>query len=135
MAAPRPSPLTARELRIVRADASTAVVWGKSGEGTPGVWMTGAEKGGAVQLGLHANGFPFVLVTDAAVRSFGLGRVDGRNASPILVYRSDDVVRLVFGLGMTEEGQPPFLAHYTSDGTKHEYIGRYCDAPSRVCTQ
>ena len=99
------------------------------------MWLTGAANGGSVQMGVHANGFPFVLVTDAAVRSFGLGRVDGRNAAPILVYRSDDAVRLVFGLSMTEEGQPPFLAHYTADGTKHEYIGRYCDAPSRACIQ
>lgn len=129
------SQLVARELRIVRPDSSTAIRWGSSSEGGPGMWMTGPPTGGSVQIGVHANGFPFVLVSDGAVRNFGLGRVDGRNASPILVYRSNDVVRMVFGLGMTEAGQPPFLAHYTADGRQHEYIGGYCDAPSRVCTE
>jgi hypothetical protein len=126
--------LTARELRIVRPDSSAAMVWSASGETGPGMRLTGAANGGSVQMGIHGDGGPFVLVADGAARSFALGRADGPAASPILVYRSDDVVRLVFGLGLVEEGQPPFLAHYSADGTKHEYIGRYCDAPSRECT-
>jgi hypothetical protein len=131
----QPARLTVRGLRIVRPDSSTAILWAPSAEGSPAMWMTGPPGGAALQMGVHGNGFPFVLVSDGAIRSFGLGRVDGRNASPILVYRSDDVVRMVFGLGMTEAGQPPFLVHYTADGRKHDYLGRYCDAPSRVCTE
>ncbi len=125
----------ARELRVTPPGSPASTLFGSSAEGGPAMWMSKGPNGGSLQLGVHGNGFPFVLVSDAAVRNFGLGRVDGRNASPILVFRSDDVVRLVFGLGMTEPGQPAFLVHYTGDGRKHDFLGRYCDDPSRVCTQ
>jgi hypothetical protein len=97
--------------------------------------MSNGPGRGSLQGGVHGNGYPFVLVSDAAVRSFGLGRVDGTNASPILVFRSDDVVRLVFGLSMTEAGQPAFLVHYSGDGIKHDFLGRYCDDPGRACVR
>jgi len=132
---PAPARRVARELTISRPGSPARILFGASAEGTPAMWMSNGPGRGTLQAGVHGNGFPFVLVSDAAVRSFGLGRVDGINASPILVYRSDDVVRLVFGLSMTEAGQPAFLVHYTGDGTRHEFLGRYCDDPGRVCTR
>lgn len=125
----------ARELRVTRPGSPASILFGSSTEGGPAMWMSKGPIGGSLQLGVHGNGFPFVLVSDATIRNFGLGRVDGKNASPILVFRSDDVVRLVFGLSMTEPGQPVFLVHYTGDGKKHDFLGRYCDHPSRACTQ
>ena len=125
----------ARELKIARLGSPPSILFGSSPEGGPAMWMSNGPGGGSLQLGVHGNGFPFVLVSDAAIRNFGLGRVDGKNASPILVFRSDDVVRLVFGLSMMEPGQPAFLVHYTGDGMRHDFLGRYCDDPGRVCTQ
>lgn len=125
----------ARELRLTHPGSPAGILFTSSAEGTPAMWMSNGPRRGSVQLGVHGTGFPFALVSDAAIRSFGLGRVDGKNASPILVYRSDDVVRMVFGLSMTEAGQPAFLVHYTGDGKKHDFLGRYCDDPGRVCTQ
>lgn len=127
--------LRARELRLTDPASSATILLGLSAEESPALWLGRGPEGGSAQLGVHGNGFPFALVSDAAIRNFGLLRVDGRNASPILVYRTDDVVRLVFGLSMTEAGQPPFLVGYTADGRKDEIVGRYCDDPSRACIQ
>jgi hypothetical protein len=124
--------LTAHELDVT-SNGFSAIRWAASAEGEPGLWMAHPNSTAAIQAGVHANGFPFLLVSDAAIRSFGLGRVDGPSASPILVFRHDDIVRMVFGLSMTESGQPPFLVHYSSDGTKTDFLGRYCDDPNRVC--
>ena len=126
--------LKVRELRILGADGSVGLWIGKSGEGAE-LWMTNARKTTTIEAGVHGNGFPYVLVSDGAIRNFGLGRVDGVQASPILVFRSDDVVRMVFGLDMTAKHQSPFLVRYTADGRKHEVIGHYCDRPDRVCVQ
>lgn len=122
----------ARELRLAPG-SQASILLALSTEGSPALWMSNGSRGGSLKLGVHENGFPFALVSDAAVRNFALGRVDGEKASPILVFRSDDVVRMVFGLSMTEAGQPAFLVHYTDDGRKHEVLGRYCDDSSRVC--
>ncbi len=130
----RPS-VRVRELRILGPDESVGVRLGESSEASPGIWMTNARKSAVVEMGVHGNGFPFLLVSDGAVRNFGLGRVDGLQASPILVFRTDDVVRMVFGLSMTEAMQPPFLVQYTADGQKHDVVGHYCDRPDRVCVR
>ena len=130
----RPS-VRVRQLRILGPDESVSVWLREATEGSPGIWMTNARKTAVIEAGVHGNGFPFLLVSDGAVRNFGLGRVDGIQASPILVFRTDDVVRMVFGLGMTEAQQPPFLVQYTADGQKHEVIGHYCDRPDRVCVR
>lgn len=127
--------LRARELRILGPDDSVSVWIRESAEGSPGISMTNARKTALIEAGVHGNGFPFLLVSDGAVRNFGLGRVDGVQASPILVFRTDDAVRMVFGLSMTETRQPPFLVQYTADGQKHDVIGRYCDRPDRVCVR
>ncbi len=130
----RPS-VRVRELRILGPDESVGVRLGESSEASPGILMTNARKSAVVEMGVHGNGFPFLLVSDGAVRNFGLGRVDGLQASPILVFRTDDIVRMVFGLSMTEAPQPPFLVQYTADGRKHDVVGHYCDRPDRVCVR
>jgi len=129
------SSVRVRELRILGPDESVGVRLGESSEASPGIWMTNARKSAVVEMGVHGNGFPFLLVSDGAVRNFGLGRVDGLEASPILVFRTDDVVRMVFGLSMTESLLPPFLVQYTADGQKHDIVGHYCDRPDRVCVR
>ena len=129
------SSVRVRELRILGPDESVGVRLGESSEASPGIWMTNARKSAVVEMGVHGNGFPFLLVSDGAVRNFGLGRVDGLQASPILVFRTDDVVRMVFGLSMTEAPQPPFLVQYTADGQKHDVLGHYCDRSDRVCVR
>lgn len=129
------SSVRTRQLRIVGADERVGVWLRETSEGSPEIWMANARKTAIIEAGVHGNGFPFLLVSDGAVRNFGLGRVDGLQASPILVFRTDDVVRMVFGLGMTEPSTPPFLVHYTADGQKHEVVGRYCDRPDRVCAR
>jgi len=129
------SSVRVRQLRILGPDESVGVRLGESSEASPGIWMTNARKSAVVEMGVHGNGFPFLLVSDGAVRNFGLGRVDGLQASPILVFRTDDVVRMVFGLSMTEPPQPPFLVQYTADGQKHDVVGHYCDRPDRVCVR
>lgn len=121
--------LRARELRL-----GESAVMGFSDEGSPGLWLEG-KTGGKLQMGVHANGYPFLLLSDREIRNFGLGRVDGRNASPIVVFRSGDIVKLVFGLDMTGPGSEPFLAHWSANGTKNLLMGAYCDDPSRVCAQ
>jgi hypothetical protein len=127
--------LRVRELRILNRDSTVAMRLGASREDTAEIWLTNASQTAVIDTGVHGNGFPFLLVSDGAQRNFGLGRVDGPNASPIVVFRSDDLVRMVLGLSMTEQGQPPFLVRYTADGRRHDVIGRYCDRPDRVCTQ
>jgi len=127
--------LRAREVRITGADGSVGVWLRETAEGGSGIWMANSRRTAIVEAGVHGNGFPFLLVSDGAVRNFGLGRVDGVRASPILVFRTDDVVRMVFGLGMIEPQQAPFLVQYTADGQKHDVIGRYCDRPDRVCVR
>jgi len=127
--------LTAREVQILGTDSTRIIELGTSREGGPGIWIGNSRQPGLVAFGVHGNGFPAVIVSDGAVRNFGLGRVDGKNASPILVFRRDDIVRAVFGLSMTQAGRPAFLVHYTSDGAKHDAIGSYCGRPDRVCTQ
>jgi hypothetical protein len=129
------SSVRVRELRILGADESVGVRLGESSEAGPGIWMTNARKSAVVEMGVHGNGFPFLLVSDGAIRNFGLGRVDGPEASPFLVFRTDDVVRMVFGLSVTEPPQPPFLVQYTADGQKHDVVGHYCDRPDRVCVR
>ena len=125
----------ARELRVLGTDESVGVWLRAASDGSPEIWMANVRKTAIIEAGVHGNGFPFLLVSDGAVRNFGLGRVDGLQASPILVFRTDDVVRMVFGLGMTEPSTLPFLVHYTADGQKHEVVGRYCDRPDRVCVR
>jgi hypothetical protein len=129
------SSVRVRELRILGPDESVSLSLRESAEGSPGLRMTNTRKTAVIEAGVHGNGYPFLLVSDGAVRNFGLGRVDGIQASPILVFRTDDVVRMVFGLSMTEAKQPPFLVQYTGDGQKHDVIGRYCDRPDRVCVR
>lgn len=129
------SSVRVRELRILGPDESVGVWLRESAEGRPGIWITNARKSAVIEAGVHGNGFPFLLVSDGAVRNFGLGRVDGVQASPILVFRTDDVVRMVFGLSMTDAKQLPFLVQYTTDGQKHDVIGHYCDRPDRVCVR
>jgi hypothetical protein len=126
--------LTVRELDVT-SSAFPAIRWGSSAEGGPLLRLAYSNSGAAIQAGVHPNGFPFLLVSDGATRSFGLGRVDGPMASPILVFRHDDIVRMVFGLSMTENEQPAFLVHYSADGTKTDFVGHYCDDPNRVCTR
>jgi len=127
--------VTAREVQILGTDSTRIIELGTSREGGAGIWIGNSRKRGLVALGVHSNGFPAVIVSDRAVRNFGLGRVDGKNASPILVFRRDDIVRSVFGLSMTEPGRPAFRVHYSSDGAKHDAFGSYCGRPDRVCTQ
>jgi len=127
--------LKVRQLRILGPDDRARVTLGESGERSPGIWLTNARETATVQLGVHGNGFPYLLVSDGAIRNFGLGRVDGVQASPILVFRSDDVVRMVFGLDMVEPNRSPFLVWYAADGAKHDVIGHYCDRPDRVCVR
>jgi hypothetical protein len=127
--------LKVRGLRILSADANTGLWIGEANEDGSGIWMTNARKTATIEAGVHANGFPYLLVSDGAIRTFGLGRVDGVQASPILVFRSNDVVRMIFGLDMTEKRQSPFLVGYTSDGGKHDVIGHYCERPDRVCVR
>jgi hypothetical protein len=129
------SSVRVRELQIPGPDESVTLSLRESTEGGPGLWMTNTRKTAVIEAGVHGNGYPFLLVSDGAVRNFGLGRVDGIQASPILVFRTDDVVRMVFGLSMTEAKQWPFLVQYTGDGQKHDVIGRYCDRPDRVCVR
>jgi hypothetical protein len=125
--------LRTKNLQIVNSSGTRSILLDQSDEGGPGLWIVGPTA--MVNLGVHANGFPFFLVSDEKIRNFGLGRVDGKNASPIFVFRSDDLVKMVFGLSMTEDGQPPFLVHYSADGKMNVPLGKYCDNPSRVCTQ
>ena len=133
-AAPTAS-LRTREVRIVGADGAARLAIGLSREASAAIRMTNARSTAAIEAGVHANGFPFLLVSDGAVRNVALGRVDGVQASPIVVFRTDDTVRLVLGLDMLERAQSPFLVRYTSDGRKHDVIGRYCDRPDRVCVR
>jgi hypothetical protein len=127
--------LRVRQLRILNPDDSVGLYVGESGEGSPGIRITNPRQTAIVEAGVRGNGYPFVLVSDGAIRNFGLGRVDGALASPILVFRSDDIVRMVFGLSMTDKGQPPFLVQYTTDGRKHDVVGHYCGRPDRVCAR
>jgi hypothetical protein len=127
--------LKVRQIRILGADGGARVTMGESGEHSPGIWLTNARATATIQLGVHGNGFPYVLVSDGTIRNFGLGRVDGVQASPILVFRSQDVVRMVFGLDMVEPSRPAFLVWYAANGAKHDVIGHYCDRPDRVCVR
>ena len=127
--------LRVRQLKILNSDASVGLYVGETGEGSWGIRITNPRETAVIGAGVHGNGYPFVLVSDGAVRNFGLGRVDGSLASPILVFRSDDIVRMVFGLSMTDKGQPPFLVQYTTDGRKHDVVGHYCGRPDRVCAR
>ena len=124
-----------QHLKILAANGDTSILVHRAEPESPAIWLFDPKKKASVNFGLHSNGFPLVLVSDASVRNFGLGRVDGKNASPILVMRSNDIVRLVLGLSMTESGKNPFLVQYPVDGSKHLLLGSYCDNPSRVCTQ
>jgi len=133
-AAPTAS-LRMRELHIVGADGAARVSIGPSREASAVIRITNERSTAAVEAGVHANGFPFLLVSDGGVRNFALGRVDGVQASPIVVFRTDDAVRMVLGLDMIERAQSPFLVRYTADGRKHDVIGRYCDRPDRVCVR
>ena len=101
--------LKVRQLRILGADGSPRVWLGESGEGSPGIWMTNAQKTATVELGVHGNGFPYVLVSDGAIRNFGLD--------------------------MTEPHRSPFLVWYAAEGAKHDVFGHYCDRPDRVCVR
>jgi hypothetical protein len=101
--------LRVRELRILTRDSTVGMRLGVSRDDTPDIWLTNASQTAVVETGVHGNGFPFLLISDGAPRNLGLGRVDGPNASPIVVFRSDNLVRMVLGLSMTEKGQPPFL--------------------------
>jgi hypothetical protein len=126
--------ITASRLNILRGDGSSAIIMGDSNDGEPGLWLVDSKKRSSVNMGVHAgNGFPFVLVSDGAIRNFGLGRVDGTQASPILVFRSDDIVRMVIGLNMQDPNQGAFLVHYSKDDKKHLLFGDYCDVHSRAC--
>jgi hypothetical protein len=127
--------LRVRHLRILNPDDSVGLYFGETGEGNSGIRMTNPRKTAVIEAGVRGNGYPFVLVSDGAIRNFGLGRVDGALASPILVFRSDDIVRMVFGLSMTDKGQPPFLVQYTADGRKHDVVGHYCGRPDRICAR
>jgi len=127
--------LKVRQLTIENADGSARLWIGESSEGSPSIWMTNARRTTTIEAGVHGDGFPYVLVSDRAIRNFGLGRIDGAQASPILVFRSDDVVRMVFGLDMVDKQQSPFLVRYTVDGEKQNVIGHYCDRPDRICAR
>jgi hypothetical protein len=125
--------IRARSFQLTGSEPAPLLI--ASGPDGTAMWMRDALGRGTLQAGVHGNGFPFLLVSDGAVRTFGLGRVDGRNASPILVLRGDDVVKLVMGLSMTESGQPAFLVHWGADGQMNLPLGRYCNNPNRVCTE
>jgi len=119
--------LRTRELKLTHPDSPATILLGLSQEESPALSLGKGPKGGSAQLGLHGNGFPFALVSDARIQTFGLLRVDGPNATPILVFRKDDAVKMVFGLSMTEAGRSPFLVRYTADGRKENVVGCYDD--------
>lgn len=127
--------LKARELQILGSDGQAIVQFAVGADNSTGLFMTRRKDSATVQMGVHENNLPFVMVADGGVRNFGLGRVDGKNASPIIVFRKNDEVRAVFGLNMTEKGKPPFLVHYSADGERHEFLGSYCDNDDRACTE
>ena len=104
-----------------------------SSENSPGLWFVDAYNRGQVNMGLHGDGGPFFLASDGPVRNFVLARVDGRVPSPIMVFRDKDIVKMVFGLSMTDEKQEPFFTYYEKDSRK-QLLGNYCDNPSRACT-
>jgi hypothetical protein len=127
-----PDPSTAAPQPWIKAQAidllgSNGELFAQLGSTTEGsaLWLFARGKRAGVQAGVHANGYPFLLVSDGDVRDFGLGRVDGPNASPILVFRKDDIVKMVFGLHLSDAGQPPFLVTYSAAGKKTDVIGRY----------
>ena len=121
---------------LIRAQSlvvgNDSLILGFSPSGEPGMWVKGGG-GGSLQMGVHETGFPFLLVSDSSVRNFALGRVDGSMASPILVFRHDDEVKLVFGLDMKRAEREPFLAYWARDEKKRMLMGEYCDDASRVC--
>lgn len=132
----RPSPaLRTYKLEVRNRETRGGILLAPSAEGSPGLWLKSPQGKGLVSGGIHPTGLPFLLVSDAAIKNFGLGRQDGKNATPLLVFRSADLVKMVFGLSMTDGGTPPFLAHWNGYGKKTDVIGRYCDTPSRMCTQ
>ncbi|MEY4631025.1 MAG: hypothetical protein RIQ81_1145 [Pseudomonadota bacterium] len=127
----------ATELRIVDSSGRLRIQAALNRDGAPGIWIhpsTEDGRGGTVQLGLHEDGLPFILVAGAGIRDFALGRVDGKNQTPIMVFRQDDEVRMLLGLDMTDPGRNPFFVHY-GEGHKQEIFGSYCNDPGRVCTR
>ena len=130
-----PTSLRTLKLEVAHRDEKGGILFSPSEEGTPGFWIKSRRGKGLVNGGIHPNGFPFLLVSDAEIKNFALGRQEGRNRSPILVFRSADIVKMVLGLHMTESGSPPFLAHWSAAGKRSEFIGKYCDHPGRICSQ
>ncbi|MGZ3650824.1 MAG: hypothetical protein ACXVB9_06175 [Bdellovibrionota bacterium] len=121
-----------RARSLVLGDDS--LVLGLSDAGEPGLWMKG-NHGGVMQMGVRGDGFPFLRVSDELVRNSGSAQVEGAAASPILAFRHEGEVKLIFGLDMTHPEHEPFLAYWGGDGKKRMLIGDYCNDASRICSK
>lgn len=124
-----------QKLVLTNSQGATTLTLENSTENSPALFFFSPTKRSLLQAGVHGNGTPFILVSDYSIRTFGLGRLDGEQNSPLLIFRQDDVVRMLFGLSMTDPHTPAFLTYWSSSGERTDVLGQYCDRPDRVCTQ
>jgi hypothetical protein len=129
------SRIRARQVEVYRPGKAERILLAMSKEGSPAIFVTGGTASGTIQAGLHDTGLPFVLAADGGIQNFGLGRADGYAESPILVFRTKDLVRTVIGLDMTNVAREPFAVYWTGANAKKLLFGTYCDADNRVCSR
>lgn len=128
------SSLRARDLIVLAPNSEVAVQMAAGAGGGPGLWLNPYRATPWAQFGLHAPGDPFVGVMDRSTQNMGLARVDGKYPSPILVFKTGNIVKMVLGLSMIEPGQNPFLVYWGSDDKMKVPFGSYCEVPDRHCT-
>lgn len=122
-AAPPPQKqVSAEQFVLVDAGGKTMAQLGKSGEGTPGLFLYDKEGKVRLQAGVYADGQPYFGLFDNKNNAVGLFRVAGNQGSPVLVLKAGGRDRMIVGLGMNDAAQEPFIQYFDAKGEKKELI-------------
>lgn len=71
-------------------------------------------------------GLPFLSLSDNSGNIRLLFRLAGKNESPVIIFKDKQHRdRMVFGLGMNDDKEEPFLAYFDAYGQSHTAFGDY----------
>jgi len=118
--------LAAGRIELRDASGKLRAELAMSADGGPGLFFFDSAGRNRLVMGLYSpaeNEAPSLVLNDPHQAAAGIFRLFGPRDTPVLVLKSQGRDRSVYGLN--PNSTDPFLANYTSDGTKSDVFGRY----------
>lgn len=121
--APGASVVSTRQFELVDARGKRRIQMATSAEGSPGIWFFDENGKVRLSLGLYPDSTAFIVLNDEQERAVQIFRTMGPGSAPFLVMKAQGRDRIVMGL--SGQGQDPFLVYYDAQGRKQTAFGSW----------